>query len=361
MSLRYLELDILLGRMIDGMKKKEYEVKRNGLLLLFVLVSLAVPAAYRFFTNDGRGSLMILAAFALAGAMAALQHYLDDRYITDVVVSLSELTDTLIELEEKEIFPDAEDSVLAKLQSKVIKQVRILKYQNQKAMQEQENIKGLVSDISHQLKTPIANLKMYSQFLEDDTLSEEKQREYKEIIRVSVERLHFLSENMIKISRLESGLISLEREKQSLNETVLKAVKDVYLKAKKKGIEIVYQETEEIGIIHDRKWTAEAVFNLLDNAVKYAKEGDQILLSLRKLGMFVEISVEDENGAIPEEERSKIFTRFYRGMHGRNQEGIGIGLYLSREIAIKQGGYMNLKTTTKGNIFSLALYIENEK
>ena len=128
MSLRYLELDILLGRMTDGMKKKEYEIKRNGLLLLFVFVSLAVPTVYWFFTNDGRGSLMILAAFAMAGGMAALLHYLDDRYITDVVVSLSELTDTLIELEEKEIFPDTEDSVLAKLQSKVIKQVRILKY-----------------------------------------------------------------------------------------------------------------------------------------------------------------------------------------------------------------------------------------
>lgn len=358
--LQYLELDILLGRMTDGMKKKEYEVKRKCLLLLFVLVSLAFPGICYLLTSDVKASFLILAAFALAGGMAALLHYLDDSYITDVVVSLSELTDTLIDLEEKEIFPDTEDSVLAKLQSKVIKQVRILKYQKQKAIQEQENIKGLVSDISHQLKTPIANLKMYSQFLEDDSLSEEKQREYKEIIRISVERLYFLTENMIKISRLESGLISLDREKQSLNETVLKAVKDVYFKARKKGIEIVYQETEEICIIHDRKWTAEAVFNLLDNGVKYAKEGNQIFLSIKKLGMFVEVSVEDENGAIPEEERSKIFTRFYRGSHGKNQEGIGIGLYLSREIAMKQGGYMNLKTTIKGNIFSLALYIEHD-
>lgn len=288
--------------------------------------------------------------------LAFLLHRLDDAYITGIIADLSCLVDILTELEEREVFPEEEDTVLSKLQVKVIKLVRILKSKNETAKQEHENIKGLVSDISHQLKTPISNLKMYSEFLENSSLSEEKRLEYISIIRMSVERLNFLSENMIKISRLESGLIHLKMHRQSLNETVLKAVKDIYPKAKEKHVEIKYKEEKQIVLSHDRNWTAEAVCNLLDNAVKYAGEGSLVVLGIRQLGMFAEVSVEDENGAIPEEERARIFTRFYRGGNSRNQEGIGVGLYLAREIAVKQGGYMNLKTTEKGNIFLIMLY-----
>lgn len=359
--LQYLELVTPLERMVDGMKRKIYETRRKDLLLAFRILLLAASMLGFLFINDMKRSLLILVLLFLSGVIAEMMHRLDNRYITEIVVNLSELTDTLVTLEEKEVFSETEDTVLGKLQNKVIKQVRILKYQNKRVVEEEENIKRLVSDISHQLKTPIANLKMYSHFLEDDTLSAQKKREYEEIIRISVERLHFLSENMIKISRLESGLISLDMVRQSLNQTVLKAVKDVYMTAKKKGIEIVYHETEDLCITHDRKWTAEAVFNLLDNGVKYAKEGGKIFLSLRRLGMFAEVSVEDENGAIFQEERNKVFMRFYRGCHGKNkkEEGIGLGLYLAREIAIKQGGYMNLRTTDKGNIFSLVLYVRD--
>ena len=81
-----------------------------------------------------------------------------------------------------------------------------------------------------------------------------------------------------------------------------------------------------------------------------------MILRVRKLGMFAEVSVEDENGPIKEEERTKVFSRFYRGENSRNQEGIGIGLYLAREIVMKQKGYMKLTMTEKGNQFSIVLY-----
>ena len=264
----------------------------------------------------------------------------------------------LLHLEEKEIFPDNEDTVLSKLQSKVTKLAGILKQGRKRAEKEQQELKELVSDISHQLKTPLANLKMYSEFLENTSLPEDKRREYIGVLRISVERLNFLSENMIKISRLESGLIQMDSRRQSLNETILKSVKDVYPKAKQKGTEIIYKELGQVILNHDRNWTAEAVFNLLDNAVKYGEEGSSIILSIRRLGMFVQVSVEDENGEIPPEERNKVFQRFYRGRGSQEQEGIGVGLYLTREIVEMQGGYMNLKTTGKGNIFSVMLYDE---
>jgi len=339
------------------MKKKEFEKKLYLLAILFLCAAAGIPLLLYFITMDWRISVISLSGCLLLCFLAFLLHRLDDIYITGIVTDLSRLTDMLMELDERRIFAENEDTVLSKLQSKVIKLVKILKNKNKQSEREYENIKELVSDISHQLKTPISNLKMYSHFLEDETLSPEKRREYVRIICLSVERLNFLSENMIKISRLESGLIQLNMQKQSLNETILKSVKDIYPKAKQKQVEIEYREDAQAILSHDRNWTAEAVFNLLDNAVKYADPGSRVILSVRQLGMFTEISVEDENGAIPENERAKVFKRFYRGKDSREIGGIGIGLYLSGEIAVKQGGYMNLKTTGKGNIFSMMLHM----
>lgn len=334
-----------------------FKRKLRLIVILFLLFTMAIPLLIYLETFQWKACLISLAGCALFCVLAFLLHKLDDCYITGVAVDLSRLVDTLLELEEREIFAGNEDTVVSKLQDKVIKLMRMLKNKNKLAEKEHENIKELVSDISHQLKTPISNLKMYSRFLEDKTLTEEKRREYVKILCMSVERLNFLSENMIQMSRLESGMIQLDMRKQSLNETVMISVKNIYSKAKERQIEIEYKEDTRAVICHDRNWTAEAVFNLLDNAVKYADRGNKVILSVRRLGMFVEVAVEDENGAIPEDERSKVFKRFYRGRGSREKEGIGIGLYLSREIAIKQGGYMNLKVTDKGNVFSVLMYM----
>lgn len=337
------------------MEKKYFENGIRFLVGISVVATIVFPLLVFFITWDMRAGLLCFAVCLIFCVLEYLLYRLEDTYITGNVAKLSHLIDVLMELGEKEVFPDNEDTVLSKLQSKVIKHTRILKYKNETAKTERENIKALISDISHQLKTPISNLKMYSEFLKEEELSEEKREEYIKIVCLSVSRLNFLTENMIKISRLESGLIQLKTQKQSLNETVLKAVKDIYPKAKQKNTEIIYQEDGQVLVNHDRNWTAEAVCNLLDNAVKYASEESKIILTIKDTKLFAEVSVEDENGPIPEEEMAKIFTRFYRGTNSKKEEGIGVGLYLSREIALKQGGYMKLKTSEKGNVFSVVL------
>lgn len=338
------------------MDRKQYYQWMKCLAGSYVIVIVFLAASVFFMTDNGKITLLVFGGSLVFCFLGYLIHYLDNRYITEVIGDLSVLMDVLVELEEKEVFPEYEDTILSKLQNKVIKLVRILKHKNRQAQWEHENMKQLVSDLSHQLKTPISNLKMYSRFLQDVSLPEKTRQEYIEVISISVDRLYFLTENMIKISRLESGLIQLKPQNQSVGETVLKALKDIYPKAKEKQVEISYREEAELTLYHDRNWTAEAVYNLLDNAVKYGSEGSLITVSVRKLGMFAEISVEDENGIIPEMERSKIFMRFYRGNNSRNREGVGVGLYLTRQIAVKQGGYVNLKASKKGNIFSVFLY-----
>lgn len=290
--------------------------------------------------------------------IAWLEHRLDDRYISGIIVDVTLLIDMLTELKEREIFPYNEETLVSKLQNKLVKLTNILRKKNALAEQDKEKLKALVSDISHQLKIPIANLRMYTDFLQDEGLTADRRREYTEVLKISVERLTFLSESMIKISRLESGLIHLNKKKQSLNETVLRAIRAVYTKAKNAQVEIRYRCEADVCISHDSNWTSEAIFNLLDNGVKYAAASGVLDVRLRRLGSFVVVEVEDENGAIPESEQAKIFTRFYRGENSLEKEGIGVGLYLAREITVAQGGYMNLKTTRQGNIFSI--YLQEE-
>lgn len=338
------------------MRTRYYKRKRSCAAAVSVLSSAAFSAAVYLLCGSWSAALCSLAGEAVLILVMLYILRLDDRFITETAADFSRLADCLAELQEREIFPDNEDTAVSKLQSKIIKLVRILKKKNEDSKAEQESIKALVSDISHQLKTPIANLKMYTDFLSDEGLDEQKRREYTDIIRISVDRLNFLSESMIKISRLEIGLIRLAMKEQSLNETVLKAVKDVYAKAVKNGREIVFSEESRIIISHDRNWTAKAVFNLLDNAVKYSDERGKIYVSVRKLGMFAEVEVKNSGDKIPESEQAKIFSRFYRGGNAGSKEGIGIGLYLAREIAVKQGGYINLRSDGDFNIFSLYLF-----
>lgn len=284
--------------------------------------------------------------------------FINERCMSHLVTDLTTLIDTLTSLEEIAIFPENEDTLPSKLQNKIIRLTHILKKKEQLSYEAQENMKGLIADISHQLKTPISNLLMYTEFLKEPDLSDKTKQEYVGIIRLSVERLSFLTEHMVKLSRLESGLITLHPEKQAINETILKAIKDIFPKAQGHGHTLTYEDEPPLLIRHDRNWTAEALFNILDNAVKYSKPDSTIQIRLRQYGLFVAIEITNEGTGIDETEHSKIFTRFYRGQNSRQTEGIGIGLYLSREILVRQGGYISLKVHGGQTTFLLCLPIE---
>lgn len=287
--------------------------------------------------------------------LLALMRRTDDEYISNIILDVSKLLDSLLLLERKEVFPRDEDSLVSKLQDRIIKIEHTLQKQNEIERMEHENIKTLVSDLSHQIKTPLATLKMYVNFLEQEDLEESQRKEYIEIINTSLKRLLFLSEGMIKISKLESGLISIQNEQTSINKTILTALKDIYPKAKEAGIEIEYLENYLGECMHDPKWMAEAIFNLLDNAVKYGKNGNKIIVSVRKLGVSVEIAVEDENPQIERKEYNALFQRFYRGTNSKMIEGSGIGLYLAREIVSRQGGSLSVTKGAIGNKFYIII------
>lgn len=218
---------------------------------------------------------------------------------------------------------------------------------------EKEKIKSLIADISHQTKTPIANLILYSELLQEEALSESARANAEAIYQQS-EKLRFLIDSLVKLSRLENGIISLSPQMQGLQPMLQRLVTQYCPKAKDKGLSINLHDTN-VKAVFDEKWTFEALANILDNAIKYTTQGG-IALSVADYEMFARIDISDTGAGIPEEEQAKIFTRFYRSETARGQEGVGIGLYLAREIISGQGGYIKVTSTPgKGTTFSVFL------
>lgn len=222
---------------------------------------------------------------------------------------------------------------------------------------QRESIQRLLSDISHQTKTPLANLRLYSSLLMEEELTP-RQREQAQVILQQSEKLSFLIETLVKLSRLETDVLAVTPKSQPLSPLLERAVSQAKAAAEQKGIalQLHLQQQAEMKALYDLRWTAEALGNLLDNAVKYTPPGGCIQVSATQYELFCRIDVRDNGIGIAEEEQAQIFGRFYRGRQVREQEGLGIGLYLAREIAQKQGGYLKLSSRPgQGSTFSLYL------
>ena len=222
---------------------------------------------------------------------------------------------------------------------------------------QRESIQRLLSDISHQTKTPLANLRLYSSLLMEEELTP-RQREQAQVIFQQSEKLSFLIETLVKLSRLETDVLAVTPKSQPLSPLLERAASQAKAAAEQKGIalQLHLQQQAEMKALYDLRWTAEALGNLLDNAVKYTPPGGCIQVSATQYELFCRIDVHDNGIGIAEEEQAQIFGRFYRGRQVREQEGLGIGLYLAREIAQKQGGYIRLSSRPgQGSTFSLYL------
>lgn len=297
--------------------------------------------------------LLIFSMFILV--MFFIQERRYENYIKCSLLDLSDMLQTIIEMKDKEIFSTMEDTIFSKLQYQTIKLTNILNAKNEQMETERNEIKALVSDIAHQLKTPLTNLKIYGEFFKDESLTVEERKEFSEIMTISLDRLTFLVESMIKMSRLEGNVINLRIEKNYLNDTVILAISQVQKKAREKNINIEFIQIDKVEIIHDKNWISEAIFNILENGVKYTKENGEIKVTIQSYEMFVRIDIEDNGIGIKEEEIPKIFMRFYRGNNVGSTEGIGIGLYLTRTIISKHGGYIQVSSNKNGSIFSVFL------
>ena len=334
---------------------KHFDIYRKLVLITGAVISVLSVLMVFFARSSPVTMLWGFSGVLILFALLLLLDFLHNRYNDDLLEQITLLIESLVEQQERQIFSEAEDTLTARLQHQLLKLRNILTAQNQMLAQEKEQIKTLISDISHQIKTPIAAANTFAELLSDGELSAEERTEYITTLQMSLGKLTFLTNSLIKMSRLESDIISLKPEKNSLNEIVLQAVKTVYAKAKEKGILITFECDQTFEAVLDFNWTAEAISNVIDNAVKYTPQGGFVRLQITEYPSFLRLDISDSGVGIPEEEQAKIFGRFYRGKQSVGTDGVGIGLYLTREIINKQNGYMKVSSDGNGSTFSMFL------
>lgn len=252
--------------------------------------------------------------------------------------------------------PDNSETLFAKINHRLIHLYEIMQKNNNRIDAEKKALQELISDISHQVKNPITSLKMVNSTLLEQDVPREKQKSFLISINDQLNKLDFLMQSMIKTSRLEIGIINLEKTKQSLYDTLAMALGGILFPAENKNITVEVACPENLIVPHDRKWTSEALFNILDNAVKYTSENGHIGVTVDQWEMYTKIDIKDTGKGIIESHHAKIFKRFYREEEVHDIDGIGIGLYLAREIISRQGGYIKVSSTPgDGSVFSVFL------
>lgn len=274
------------------------------------------------------------------------------------IVRLSEeicgMVDAIIAGKEKEQTEWYEDTLLSKVQSKLEQLEEVVKASEEKNICQKEEIQKTVSDISHQLKTPIANIVMYHEMFMRQGIPEKQREQFLAVMKNQVEKLDFLIQSLMKMSRLENGMIQIQKERNHVYDVIMEVVENLSLKLEKKQIDLQIDCPEELVLEFDRKWTTEAIFNVMDNAVKYTPEGGTIQIQTEMLGIFCKIVIRDSGIGIAPEHMTDIFKRFYREDKVHGEEGAGLGLYLTREILTQQGGYVKVDSKEgKGSTFSL--------
>lgn len=250
-----------------------------------------------------------------------------------------------------------DESGLSKTEAKLGRFLGSSNLKKDQMKREQEQIKSLISDISHQTKTPVANIVLYAQLLAEREQWDDETRELAVQIVSQGDKLNFLIQSLIKASRLESGIIKIEPSPGEVKPLIESALATCAPKAAAKEIALnVTVPTHSLRVVFDRRWVTEALYNVLDNAVKYTPVGGAISVSLVAYEMFVCIEIADNGMGIAEGEITKIFDRFWRSPDVRNVEGVGIGLYLAREIIAACGGYMKVQSQRGiGTTFSVFL------
>lgn len=292
---------------------------------------------------------IVIAAAVLAAAVVVIWDRLQTRRLLKRLDTMLEKAITRGFTEE-----DYDESLLSAVESKLARYLASSTVSARNLQAEKDKIKTLIADVSHQTKTPLSNVLLYAQLLSEQPLPEEN-RACVMALEGQAVKLQSLIEALVKTSRLESGVLALHPQPASLAPMLEEAVAQFAPKAAEKKITLTLASSEGDGVF-DSKWTAEAVCNLLDNAVKYTPAGGTVTVQTHCYELFCRIDVSDTGPGIPEEEQAKVFQRFYRSPANHQAQGVGIGLYLARQISEGQGGYIKVFSKPgKGAKFSLYL------
>ena len=262
-----------------------------------------------------------------------------------------ELTHEILNEREIKASASGEETLYARIEHQLVRVQELMQGRKDAAERSRDEIQKLIAEIAHQMRTPLMNMETYLGFLQENLAGQSLQ--YAAAIENSEQKLHFLVESFIKMSRLEQHIIQIKKEEKDILKTLRNSLGQIQPQAETKGIQFDISLLENAAFLHDPNWLGEAVLNILENAVKYSEAGGRVEVSMSQNEMYLKIRVRDYGIGIGAGEENQIFQRFYRGQGITTQEGFGIGLYLSREIVNRHGGFLVAKRMHPGLMLEL--------
>lgn len=318
-----------------------YRIWKGGMAAMLILFFLFLAAVWQ-----GNADMVLLAFIygILNLTVFVLVYIRVARSINHVLYQLGDMMECLIGGKERQLFSIAEDTALSKLQGQLLKLYDIQCSYKEREEKLRKQLDENIGNLVHQINTPIANIGIYAGFMRRDDLTAEERTKFADCMEEQAAKLSWLGEGFSRMSRMETGIIRLKPENQDILPMILRAVNQVMEKAERKGMEIELKGESRSFAMADAKWTTEAVFNVLDNAVKYGSKGSKIEIEVTELTSYAAIAVRNRGIAIHREEYHTIFRRFSRGKEAGTEEGVGLGLYITREILEGENGYIAVKT-----------------
>ena len=320
------------------------------MLTIILIILSAVLAAIGFMINTSAGILMLIAVFLLCSLFLVFTAY---RYR-----QISKLSEYLRRISAGEYSLDIRDNTegeLSILKNEIYKVTLMLSEYNEQLKREKLLLSEQMADISHQLKTPLTSMMVMVDLLRDPNLPEERRREFTSRIYAQLERIEWLVSSLLKMSKLDAGVVEMKLREFSAQAIIEKALNPLLIPMELKDITYSIKGQDET-ITCDLHWTVEALINILKNCIEHTPRGGRIDISINNNPLYSEIVISDNGEGISKEDLPHIFTRFYKGKNA-SSDSVGIGLAMAKSIIRSQDGDITVESKPgEGSTFFVKLY-----
>ncbi len=318
-------------------------------MILGSALTIVMAISGFIFAGKAAGIMLLISGAVL---LAVFFYYTKKRYRR-----IEELNDYLVKILSGDSAPDIQDQEegeLSILADNIYKAASTLKFQNEILSEDRKQLAQAIADISHQLKTPLTSMMVMNDLLSAEEDSE-KRREFLKTQSAQLERMNWLIQTLLKLSKLDAGTIELKHERVSAKELLSEVLKPFEIQFELRGISYK-QDTADITFNCDKNWTVEALQNIVKNCIEHMDDGGELKITADDTNLFSRIMIEDTGCGIAEADLPHIFERFYKGKNA-GKDSVGIGLALTKAIIEDQHGEISVKSTEGvGSAFEIKLY-----